>query len=91
MRTVVTSMVSNAMQVAIHQCKSASSPHSYKFHQRTPLHHTPSIRLMDAAPLGVRGGRARGRREEASVKEMQREDGSCELRKAGDGSKCTTR
>lgn len=35
---------------------------------RTPLHHTPSIRLMDAAPLGVRGGRGR---EEASVKEMQ--------------------
>lgn len=23
---------------------------------RTPLHHTPSARLMDATPLGVRGG-----------------------------------
>lgn len=38
------------MLVAIRQCKSSSSPHSYKFH----AHHCVilPVRLMDAAPVG---------------------------------------
>lgn len=46
----VTYTVPNTMWVAIRQCKSASSPHSYKFY----AHHCiiPPVRLMDAAPLG---------------------------------------
>lgn len=57
---------------------------------RTPLHHAPSIRLMDAAPLGVAGGREGkgGSIGEGNAGWMARVE---EPREAGDGSKCTTR
>lgn len=50
----------NRVRAAIHQCKSATSPHSYKFHAHRCTARL-SVRLMDAASPSLSQERERGR------------------------------